>query len=244
MLTGPDTKLTRRRRVDIFAAMPRIPTSTFVITLALMLGLCPGLAQVATASDTIYSFVDGNGVIHFSNAPTDPRYKKVSGAARPPSRVVPSPPTNTMHQAITKNSAAHQVDPNLVRALIKAESSFDAGAVSRKGAVGLMQLMPDTILSLRVANPYDPEQNIAGGVRHLRYLLDRFQGNVPLALAAYNAGETRVSRNHRIPRIGETREYVRRVLRFYKDYRQQEMKSLVTLEAQPLTTRLQYVSSN
>src|SRR3989442_9274185 len=82
--------------------------------------------------------------------------------------------------------------------------------------MGLMQLMPGTAWSLRVANPYDPRQNIAGGVRHLRYLLDRFGGNLELALAAYHAGETRVSRESRVPRISETRQYVRKVIRFYR----------------------------
>jgi len=107
-----------------------------------------------------------------------------------------------------------------------------------------MQLMPQTALSLHLSNPYDPQQNISGGVRHLRYLLDRFQGNVPLALAAYNAGETRVSRESRIPRIGETREYVRRVLRYYKDYRQQDLHTLASSETRPRIDGLSYVSSN
>ena len=149
-----------------------------------------------------------------------------------------------VRQAIADNSQQQRVDPALVRAVIKAESSFNAGAVSRKGAMGLMQLMPQTALSLHLSNPYDPQQNISGGVRHLRYLLDRFQGNVPLALAAYNAGETRVSRESRIPRIGETREYVRRVLRYYKDYRQQELRTLASSETRPRIAGLSYVSSN
>ena len=222
----------------------RMASGLHVAALACALTLLPGLTQRVTANDTIYSFVDEKGVVHFSNAPTDPRYKKVVLVERPVTRLKPTPPTKVVHQVITKTSEQHRVDPNLVRAVIKAESSFDSGAVSRKGAVGLMQLMPDTISSLKIANPYDPEENIAGGVRHLRYLLDRFKGNVPLALAAYNAGETRVSRDNRIPRIGETREYVRRVLRFYKDYRQQEFKGFLALETQPLTTRIKYVTSN
>ena len=84
--------------------------------------------------------------------------------------------------------------------------------------MGLMQLMPETASSLKVSNPYDPEQNISGGTRHLRHLLDRFGGDVRLALAAYNAGESRVLRESRIPPISETREYVRRVLRYYEEY--------------------------
>jgi soluble lytic murein transglycosylase-like protein len=92
--------------------------------------------------------------------------------------------------------------------------------------MGLMQLMPETASLLNVSNPYDPEQNISGGVRYLRYLLDRFGGNLELALAAYNAGENRVSRESRVPRITETQQYVRKVLRFYQD-----------LDTSPLVTR-------
>lgn len=205
--------------------------------LACAVALATGISPRTTQAEPIYSFVDSAGVIHFSNAPTDPRYKRVALPGESTSRPAPLVSPTVMHQAITKSSAQHQVDPNLVRAVIKAESSFNSKAVSRKGAMGLMQLMPETATALRISNPYDPEQNINGGVRHLRYLLDRFRGNVPLALAAYNAGESRVTRDNRIPRISETREYVRRVLRFYKAYRQQA-------SSRPLATHLQYVSSN
>jgi soluble lytic murein transglycosylase-like protein len=207
-----------------------------IAALACALVVSGALSDRIAQAESIYSFVDGNGVIHFSNAPTDPRYKKVALPGESGPRLASQVSPVVMHQAITKSSAQHQVDPNLVRAVIKAESSFNSKAVSRKGAMGLMQLMPETATALKIANPYDPEQNIAGGVRHLRYLLDRFRGNVPLALAAYNAGETRVTRDNRIPRINETREYVRKVLRFYKAYRQQAGK--------PLAAHLQYVSSN
>jgi soluble lytic murein transglycosylase len=163
---------------------------------------------------------------------------------QPVVQLKPAPSAKMIHQAIADNSQQHRVDPALVRAVIKAESSFNAGAVSRKGAMGLMQLMPQTALSLHLSNPYDPQQNISGGVRHLRYLLDRFQGNVPLALAAYNAGETRVSRESRVPRIGETREYVRRVLRYYKDYRQQDLRTPASMQTRTRIDGLSYVSSN
>jgi soluble lytic murein transglycosylase len=217
-------------------------------------GLLPSLVAVVlltvcfsgtnVVAENIYSFVDARGVMHFSNVPDDPRYKKLEGMGQPVVRLKPAPSAKMIHQAIADHSQQHRVDPALVRAVIKAESSFNAGAVSRKGAMGLMQLMPQTALSLNLSNPYDPQQNISGGVRHLRYLLDRFQGNVPLALAAYNAGETRVSRESRIPRIGETREYVRRVLRYYKDYRQQDLRTLASIETRPRIRGLSYVSSN
>ena len=208
----------------------------------LFLALC--FSGTNVIAENIYSFVDDRGVMHFSNVPDDSRYKKVQGMGEPVVRLKPAPSAKIVRQAIADTSQQHRVDPALVRAVIKAESSFNAGAVSRKGAMGLMQLMPQTALSLHLSNPYDPQQNISGGVRHLRYLLDRFQGNVPLALAAYNAGETRVSRESRIPRIGETREYVRRVLRYYKDYRQQDLHTLASNETRPRIDGLSYVSSN
>ncbi len=208
---------------------------------AFLIGIC--LAETSARADSLYTFVDGKGVVHFSNAPSDPRYKKMKVPERPFLRLTP-PSAKAVHLAIVQNSAQHRVDPALVRAIIKAESSFDADAVSRKGAMGLMQLMPRTARSLKLSNPYDPQQNISGGVRYLRYLLDRFDGNVPLALAAYNAGESRVSRESRIPQISETREYVRRVLRYYKAYRQQDLRKLAASDIHPRATPRQYASSN
>ena len=103
--------------------------------------------------------------------------------------------------------------------MIRAESSFDRYAVSKRGAQGLMQLMPDTAKHLEVVDPFNPSQNIEGGRRYLRYLLDAFDQELPLTLAAYNAGPTLVKRINRIPRIPETVKYVRRVMDYYKEYR-------------------------
>jgi Transglycosylase SLT domain len=112
-------------------------------------------------------------------------------------------------------AARHNVDPSLVRSVVKVESNFNPNAVSRKGAMGLMQLMPSTARTLKVANPFDPEQNVDAGVRHLRKLLDSYGGNVPLTLAAYNAGSGAVARSAGIPRFRETQEYVRRITTLY-----------------------------
>ena len=118
-------------------------------------------------------------------------------------------------QSIVMAAARHNVDPNLVRAVIKVESNFNSNAVSRKGAMGLMQLMPKTARELRVKNPFDPEQNADAGVRHLKYLLQKYNGDVNLTLAAYNAGEGAVRRSAGVPHIAETQDYVRRITHLY-----------------------------
>jgi soluble lytic murein transglycosylase-like protein len=125
-----------------------------------------------------------------------------------------------IRRAITFYAKRYRLDPALLRAVIKTESDFRHHVVSRKGAVGLMQLTPDTAATLRVANIYDPIQNIRGGAKQLRRLLNLYQGNLRLTLAAYNAGVRRVKGNQ-VPRIRETRQYVRKVLRYYHAFKAQ-----------------------
>lgn len=122
--------------------------------------------------------------------------------------------------AIAIYAKRYRLDPALLRAVIKAESDFRQHVVSRKGAVGLMQLTPDTAATLRVGNMHDSIQNIRGGAKQLRHLLNLYRGNLPLALAAYNAGVHRV-KDHKVPPIRETRAYVRKVLKYYKAFQPQ-----------------------
>jgi soluble lytic murein transglycosylase-like protein len=117
--------------------------------------------------------------------------------------------------AIEQAAARHNVDPNLVRAVVKVESNFNPNAVSRKGAMGLMQLMPQTAQELKVSNPFDPEQNVDAGVRQLKQLMENYGGDVKLTLAAYNAGPGAVARSAGVPRFAETRNYVKRITKLY-----------------------------
>jgi soluble lytic murein transglycosylase-like protein len=132
---------------------------------------------------------------------------------------VKGPPTYSkqeIHRAITVYAKRYQLDPTLLRAIIQVESNFRQDAISRRGAVGLMQLMPLTAAKLEVANIHDPLQNIQGGAKHLRHLLNLYDGDLRLALAAYNAGVRRVKRH--VPRIRETKVYIQKVLASYQTY--------------------------
>jgi hypothetical protein len=188
-----------------------------IIGIAFLTGIC----HTAAFAD-IFLYVDKEGVMHFSNAPTQGRYRvymrESSGSAAP---LVPSykPDTNKYDHFISESCLLHGVDFALVKAVIRAESSFDPYAISIKGAEGLMQLMPETSKRLNVANPFNPQQNIAGGVQYLKYLLDRFNADLKLSLAAYNAGETTVAQINGIPNYRETKKYVAEVLRYYQEYK-------------------------
>jgi hypothetical protein len=126
-----------------------------------------------------------------------------------------------LQHAVTRAARNHRLHPALLYAVMKAESSFNPLVVSKAGAVGLMQLVPETAMRHGVRNLYDTNENVAGGARHLRYLLDRFHGNTRLALAAYNAGEGKVDRYQQIPPYKETRHYVQKVLTYYREYRRE-----------------------
>src|SRR5882672_5813254 len=136
--------------------------------------------------------------------------------------------------AIEQAARRHNVDVNLVRALIRVESNFNSKAVSRKGAMGLMQLMPNTARQLKVTNPFDPDQNVDAGVRHLKKLLQDFNGNVKLSLAAYNAGAGAVHRNAGIPNYAETRNYVSRITSLYNSGDTSPFRSMIGAHYEPM----------
>ena len=176
------------------------------------------LAAVAGhAGGPIYTFVDSRGVTHFSNVPNDPRYVAIPRPQRHPEPSSRTPQYVGYDGLILLTALEHDVPPALVKAVIAAESLFDTDAVSRKGAQGLMQLMPTTASKLGVADPFSADQNVRGGVRYLREMLDRY-GDMRRALAAYNAGPKAVDRYHGIPPYPETRAYVQRVMTYYRDY--------------------------
>lgn len=181
----------------------------------------------------IYSFVDPSGVTHFSNVPVDGRYRLLLAAAPAEAPVAPSAKPgkwlakSTAYDPLIERAArATALRPELVRAVIVVESAFNPRAVSKRGALGLMQLNPKTARRYGVSNAFDPEQNITAGAHYLRDLLVRFGNDLELTLAAYNAGEEAVERYGRsIPPFSETRHYVPSVLRVYRKLLAQERSS-------------------
>jgi hypothetical protein len=195
-------------------------------------------SPVQQAAANIYQYVDDAGVIHFSNVDVGigKKNRKVkkepnsTTSAQPAYRKAPAPSAQTSSAAIPSSESVsrtvysdiittacnrHGVDPALVHAIVKVESGFNPYALSRKGAMGLMQLMPQTAMDMNVTNIFNPHENIDGGVKYLRYLIDRYEGNLSLALAAYNSGETAVKKWGTIPPFPETQNYVQRVLGLY-----------------------------
>lgn len=191
---------------------------------------CIAALWAIPASADIYMYRDGRGGLHFSNAPTEARYRFYRSEAeiwRPVrwttwGRHWVDPKRHKAYDSLIHEAAErHQVDAALVKAVIRAESDFVPDAVSPAGALGLMQLMPGTARLRGVGSAFEPRQNIDGGVKHLRYLLDRYNGNLRLALAAYNAGEAAVDRTGGVPPYPETWEYLSRVMRFRDRYLQE-----------------------
>ncbi len=169
-----------------------------------------GAAGISTAiAAEMYVYTDENGTLMLTDKP----YLENDGFVRGRSWV--SSPMHEYQSTIKRISARYRVDPTLVTAVISTESNFNELAISRSGAMGLMQLMPDTATHLGVRDPFDPKENIEGGVKYLRYLIERFKGNLEHAIAAYNSGPSTVDKFGGIPPYGETRRYVKKVFDRY-----------------------------
>lgn len=186
-----------------------------VIALTLILFL------LSVAYAEIYQYVDEHGVVCYTDLPLNKNAEKVYSPNSKRTKVQqkahqanPKTPSD-FYGIIYEKAAKYGIDPHLVKAIIKTESNWNDRAVSRKGAMGLMQLMPTTANKMEVYNPFDPEENIEGGTKYLRKLLKHFNGDLTLALAAYNAGPNAVERNGVIPNYRETKQYVKRVLSLY-----------------------------
>lgn len=179
------------------------------------------LLFVAGAAADIYKYVDADGIVHFTNDPPTKKFKLyrregVKVQQYHGGSLIPS----SLGEIISRNCQKYSLEEGLVHAVIKAESNYNAAAVSNKGALGMMQLMPGTARLLKVDNPLDAEENIRGGSSYLRQMLNEFNGNLDFAIAAYNAGPNAVRRHGGIPPYEETQTYVKRVKKYLSNYRQ------------------------
>jgi soluble lytic murein transglycosylase-like protein len=186
---------------------------------AAILGLMT-FSVIPSARADIFVYVDRHGVMHFTNTPTSNRYRvymRETPRRPPPSKTGHA--VSSFDDVITEAAHRHGIAFSLLKALIHVESSFNPRAVSKKGALGLCQIMPQNLQSLNIKDPFDPWENIMGGARYLQLMLDRFNGELHLALAAYNAGPSMVEKYSNIPPFRETQEYVQKVLKYSQAYK-------------------------
>ena len=188
---------------------------TGLFSVLLVFGSCVSSFAVGD----IYKYIDENGVIHFTNVPTDSSYQYslfIKEMTQKPTLTLSRYSSNVFDEMITEASQKHGVSFPLLKAVIKVESDFNPKAVSRAGALGLMQIMPQNAKAFGMRDPFDPRENILTGTKYFRGLLERFNGKLHLALAAYNAGPTVVDRYNRVPPIKETEDYVERVMKYFQ----------------------------
>ena len=191
------------------------------------------LALPAAARPPLHTWTDKDGVFHVEDAPPPRRAARAPRKAAPQEQEAAVPRraerwwekrSDAPPDEIDRAAALHNIPADLIRAVIWAESAGDAGAISSKGAIGLMQLMPRTAGEMYVEDPVDPAQNVMGGTRYLRWLANQFNGDMVLTLAAYNAGPDAVRKYGGVPPFEETRQYVRRVLAYYRQLKAQSKK--------------------
>ena len=194
----------------------RKPFALFPLLAGFLLFFAMSFWSPFTAEATVAAYMDVQGNLHYVRGKNSRTNKKIT-TNRPFPRSASDSPSQTINAFIHVAATEHGIDPLLIKAIIKAESNFDPAAVSPKGAQGLMQLMPATAKDLQVADPFDPLENIVGGTKYLRSLLDSYGWDVELSLAAYNAGPGNVK--NAIPNFPETRTYVAKVLDNYQSYR-------------------------
>jgi soluble lytic murein transglycosylase-like protein len=169
----------------------------------------------------IYVYADKEGVLHFTNVPTSSNSSNYKVYIKEtPNKPLESNITDLYDHVISEASHTHGVPFSLLKALIKTESDFNPRAVSSAGARGLMQLMPENIKTLKIKNPFDPRENVMGGTRYLKQLISRFNGKLPLALAAYNAGPGVVEKYRQIPPFKETENFVKQVMKYYSIFKE------------------------
>ncbi len=194
----------------------RKPFVLFPLLVGLLLFFALSFSSPFTAWATVAAYIDVQGNLHYMRGKNSRTDKKIA-INRSLARSARDLSSQTINAFIQAAATEHGVDPFLIKAIIKAESNFDPSAVSPKGAQGLMQLMPATAKDLQVDDPFDPQENITGGTKYLRSLLDSYGWDIELSLAAYNAGPGKVKRA--VPNIRETRTYVAKVLKNYDSYR-------------------------
>ena len=194
--------------------MKRIDINCFFIGIYTFLYIM--IAAATPLHADIYVYADREGVLHFTNVPTSSQSSNYKIYIKEtPNKPLESYNEDLYDHVISEASQTHGIPFSLLKALIKTESDFNPRAISSAGARGLMQLMPENIKTLKIKNPFDPRENVMGGTRYLKQLINRFNGKLPLALAAYNAGPGVVEKYQRIPPYEETENFVKQVMEYY-----------------------------